>query len=74
MLLYSARSGVNRVQVLLSGFNMRLLCFLQAKTLCMYGCMYFWAALVLICVDVMMMSSAYDMTLTGALGGGMSAA
>ena len=28
------------------------------KTLCRYGCMYFLAALVLVCVDVMVMSSA----------------
>ena len=35
--------------------------------------MYFLAALVLVCVDVMVMSSAQAMTRTGALGGGMSA-
>ena len=35
--------------------------------------MYFFTALVLVCVDVMLMSSAYAMTWTGALGGGMSA-
>ena len=33
-------------------------CFVQAKTLCRYGCIYFLAALVLECVDVMVMSSA----------------
>ena len=54
----SAGSGVNRVQVVLSGFNKRLFCFVQAKTLCRYGCMYFLAALVLVCVDVIVMSSA----------------
>ena len=37
---------------------MRLLCYVQAKTLCMYGCMYFLAVLVLVCVDVMVMSYA----------------
>ena len=37
LLVYSAGSGVNRVQVVLSGFNKRLFCFVQAKTLCMYG-------------------------------------
>ena len=47
---------MNRVQVVLSGFSM--FCFVQAKTLCWYGCMYFLAALVLVCVDVMVMSSA----------------
>ena len=57
-LLYSAGSGVNKVQVVLSGFSVRLFCFVQAKTLCRYGCMYFLAALVLVCVDVMVMSSA----------------
>ena len=46
------------LQVVLSGFSVRLYCFVQAKTLCMYGCMYFLAALVLVCVDVMVMLSA----------------
>ena len=32
LLLYSAGSGVNRVQVVLSGFSVRLVCFVQAKT------------------------------------------
>ena len=58
LLLYSAWSGVNRGQVVLSGFSVRLFCFVHAKTLCMYGCMYFLTALVLVCVDVMVMSSA----------------
>ena len=58
LLLYSAGSGVNIVQVFLSGFIVRLFCFIQAKTLCRYGCMHFLAALVLVCVDVMVMSSA----------------
>ena len=50
MLVHSAGSGVNRVQVVLSGFSKRVFCFVQAKTLCRYGCMYFFAALVLVCV------------------------
>ena len=49
---------MNRVQVVLSRFSVRLLCFVHAKTLCRYACMYFFAALVLGCVDVMMISSA----------------
>ena len=53
LLVYSAGSGVNRVQVVLSGFNMRLFCFVQAKTFCTYGCIYLLAALALVCVDVM---------------------
>ena len=32
------------------GSKVRLFCFVQAKTLCMYGCMYLLAALVLVCV------------------------
>ena len=55
LLIYSAGSGVNRVQVVLSGFSKRLFCFVHAKTVCRYGCMYFLAALVLLCVDVIMM-------------------
>ena len=47
------------MQVVLSGFSVRLLCFVQAKTLCRYGCMYFFAAFVLVGVDVMVMPSAY---------------
>ena len=58
MLVHSAGSGVNRVQVVLSGFSMRLFCFIQAKIFCIYGCRYFLTALVLVCVDVMVMSSA----------------
>ena len=49
-LIYSAGSGVNSMQVVLSGFSKRLFCFVQAKTLCRYGYMYFLAALVLVCV------------------------
>ena len=32
---------MNRVQVVLDGFSVRLLCFVQTKTLCRYGRMYF---------------------------------
>ena len=56
--LYSAWSGVNRIQVVLSGFSVRLFCFVKAKTLCRYGCMYILDVLVLVCVYVMVMSSA----------------
>ena len=57
MLVYSAGFGVKRVQGVLTGFSMRLFCFVQA-TLCRYGFIYLLAALVLVCVYVMMMSSA----------------
>ena len=52
-LLYSEGSRMNTVKVVLFGFSVSLFCFVQAKTLCMYGCMYLLAALVLACVDVM---------------------
>ena len=55
LLLYSAGSGV---QIVLSGFSVRLFCCVQTTTLCRYGCMDFLAALVLVCVDVMVMLSA----------------
>ena len=47
LLLYSAGSGMNRVQIVLFGFSMILFC---PGTLCRYGCIYFLAALVLVCV------------------------
>ena len=58
LLVYSTGSDVNRMQVVLSGFSIRLFCFVPAKTLCSYGCMYFLAALVFVDVMVMLMSSA----------------
>ena len=58
LLVYSAGSVVNKVQVVLSGFSMRMSCFVQAKTVCRYGCIYFLVPLVLVCLDVMVMSSA----------------
>ena len=42
------------MQVVLSGFSVRLFCFVQTKTLRKH----FLVALVLVCVDVMVMSSA----------------
>ena len=39
LLVYSAGSGVNRAQVVLFECSKRLFCFVQAKTLCRYGCM-----------------------------------
>ena len=59
LLFYSSGSGVNRVHVVLYEFSVILFGFVQSKTLCRYGCIYFLAALVLMCVDGMVMSSAY---------------
>ena len=49
---------MNRVQVVLPGFSVKLLCFVQAKTLCRHCCMYLMASLVFVFVDVMVISSA----------------
>ena len=51
LIVYSVRSGVNRVQVVLSGFSLILFWFVKVKTVCRYSYMYFLATLVL--VDVM---------------------
>ena len=56
--MYVSFGSKVRVQVVLPGFCMRLFCFVQANIFCRYGCIYFLAALVLVCVDVMVMSSA----------------
>ena len=42
LLLYSAGSGVTRVQFVLSGFIVILLCFVQTQKIYRYGGMYFW--------------------------------
>ena len=62
LFIYSTWSGVNRVQVILSGFSVRLLCFVQAKTLCRYGCMYFLAALVIVCACDGYISQSTDLS------------
>ena len=51
LLLYTAGSGVSIVQVVWSGYIVRLLCFVKATTICRYGCMYLFAARLLVCVD-----------------------
>ena len=46
------------MQVVLSGFSEILFGFVQAKTLCRYGCMHVLAVLVLVCVVVVMVMSS----------------
>ena len=41
---------------------MRLLCFVQTKSLCRYDCMNFLAAFVLVCVYLIVVLSALAMT------------
>ena len=57
LLLYSAGSGVKSASCYV-WIKCEIDCFVLAKTLCRYGYMYLLAALVLVCVDVMVMSSA----------------
>ena len=72
LLIYSAGSGVNRVQVVLSVFSKRLFCFVQAKTLCRHGCMYILAALVYVCgCDCDVVCIGHDLNRC-TLGGGKS--
>ena len=68
MVLYYARSGVNSVHVVLSGLSMRLLYFVHVCIFCKYGCMYALAAFLLVFVDVKVMSSAYEVSFSGAGG------
>ena len=57
LLLYSAGYGSNIVQVVLSGFSVRLCCFVKAKLYVgMVVCISWLHSCV--CVDVMVMSSA----------------
>ena len=57
LLVYSAGSGVNRVQVVLSGFSMILFCLCKAKTVCMVAWISCYTH-ACVCVDVMVMLSA----------------
>ena len=56
LLVYSAGSGVNRVQVDLSEFCVRLFYFVQAKMLCI-SLLHLW------CVDVMVVVVVVDLPL-----------
>ena len=49
LLFYSAGSGVNRVQVVLSGFSVKLFCFVQGKNL-MYVWLYVFVGCIRACV------------------------
>ena len=54
--LYSAGSVVKRVYVILSGLRMRLSC-VHVCIFCKYDWMFVFAMYMLLCVDVMVMSS-----------------
>ena len=59
LLVYSAGSGVNRVQVVLSGFSMRLFCLSRQKLSVGMVVYIVWLhSCLCVCVNVMVMSSA----------------
>ena len=51
LLLYSVGSGVNRMLSFV-WIQCEIVRFCPDKILCRYGCMYFLAALLLVCIDV----------------------
>ena len=59
LLLYSARSEVNRGQVVLSGFSVRLLCFVQAKLyVCIVVCISWLHSCLCVCVYIYVIVSS----------------
>ena len=71
-LLYSAGSGVKRVHVVLYGLRMMLFVRVHVGISCRYDWMFALAMFMSLCVDVMVMSSAYVVSFTGACGVGVS--
>ena len=70
--LYSAGSGVKRVHVVLSGLRIKLFVRVHVCILCRYDWIFSLAMFMSLCVDVMVMSSAYVVSLTGDCGVGVS--
>ena len=68
--LYSAGSGVKRVHVALSG--LRLFVRVYVCITCRYDWMFVFAMFMSLCIDVMVMSSAYVVRYTGACRVGVS--
>ena len=70
--LYSAGSGAKRVHVVLSGLRMRLFVRVHVCILRRYDWMVAFAMFMSLCVNVMVMSSEYVVSFTGACGVGVS--
>ena len=70
--LYSAGFGVKRVHVALSGLMMRLFVRVHVCIACRYDWMFALAMFMSLCVDIMVLSSAYVVNFTGACGVGVS--
>ena len=64
---------MTNVQVVLSGLSMRLISFVHVCPCicCGYGCMYSLVAFLLVCVNIMAISSAYEVSCSGDDGCGM---
>ena len=71
-MLYFAGSGVKRVHVVLSGLRMKLFVCLHVCISCRYDWMFAFVMFMSLCVDIIMMSSAYIVSFTGACGVGVS--
>ena len=71
-MLYSAGSGVNSVQVVLSVLSSRSLSFVHLRTSCREGCILTYAMFMSACGAVIVMSSAYVVSCTESGGSGMS--
>ena len=65
-------SGVYSMQVVLSGLSMRLLSVVHVSNCCRYGCMYALTVFLLVCVYVMVMVFAYEVSCSGDGDCGMS--
>ena len=64
MILYSAGSRVNRVQVVLSGFSVRLFCFVQEKNLYVGIWLYVFLCCTRACAwNVGLWNASFELTL-----------
>ena len=73
VVLYSAGSGVNSVVVVFVGFTSSSFSIVHLCIVSMYGCSCVCACRWLVCVEVIVMSSAYAISSMLLGGGGMSA-
>ena len=65
-------AGVKRVHVVLSGLRMRIFVCVYVCISCRYDGMFSFAMFMSLCVDFMVMSSAYVVSFTGACDVGRS--
>ena len=68
--LYSSGSGVKRVHIVLSELRMKLFVCVHVCISCRYDWLFVFDRFMSLCVDVMVMPSAYVVSFTGACGVG----